>query len=93
MSHIPGCMGQRSPHPSAQNNPTQNANRAEAEKPCPVCVYRNCLIVAAIPLNISCFKQYFLKVFMGVYLLYNVALASAVCQSESVIHIHISSLF
>ena len=35
----------------------------------------------------------FKKKFIGVQLTYNVMLVSAVQQSESVIHIHISSLF
>ena len=39
-----------------------------------------------------CFKL-FKKVFIGVQLIYNVALVSSVQQSESVIHIHISLFF
>ena len=35
----------------------------------------------------------FFKIFIGVELIYNVVLVSGVQQSESVIHIHISTLF
>ena len=38
-------------------------------------------------------KFYFLKIFIGVQLLYNVVLVSTVQQSETAIHIHISPLF
>ena len=40
-----------------------------------------------------CFLNIFKLSFIGVQLIYNVALVSAVQQSESVIHIHISTLF
>ena len=35
----------------------------------------------------------FLLIFIGIYLIYNVGLVSSVHQSESVIHLHISTLF
>ena len=35
----------------------------------------------------------FLKIFIGVQLIYNVVFVSGVQQSESVIHTHISTLF
>ena len=38
-------------------------------------------------------KGSFKKIFIGVQLIYNVVLVSGVQQSESVIHIHISTLF
>ena len=39
-------------------------------------------------------SSYFFKlIFIGVQLIYNVVLVSAVQQSESVIHLHISILF
>ena len=38
-------------------------------------------------------QRSFLKIFIGVQLIYNVVLVSALQQSESVIHIHVSSLF
>ena len=88
MSHILGGTGQGSPHHSAQNYPSQNVSRAEVEKPCLVCVYLNCLIVAAIPLNSSCFKQYFKKSFYW-SIFDNVTLASAVHQmSQLCIYIY-----
>ena len=39
------------------------------------------------------FLLLFLKIFIGVQLIYNVVLISGVQQSESVVHIHISTLF
>ena len=38
-------------------------------------------------------NNFFKKIFIGVQLIYNVVLVSGVQQSESVIHIHISTLF
>ena len=38
-------------------------------------------------------KEIIFKIVIGIWLLYNVMLVSAVQQSESVIHIHISTLF
>ena len=35
----------------------------------------------------------FKKIFIGVELIYNVVLVSGIQQSESVLHIHLSSLF
>ena len=41
-----------------------------------------------------CFKNIFIfKNFIGVQLIYNVVLVSGVQQNESVIHIHITTLF
>ena len=40
-----------------------------------------------------CNIYFFKLIFIGVYLIYNVVLVSAVQQSESVIHIHIFTLF
>ena len=39
------------------------------------------------------FIFFFKLIFIGVWLIYNVVLVSAVQQSESVIHIHVSILF
>ena len=41
----------------------------------------------------SCSIYFFFIIFVGVSLIYNVVLVSSVQQSESIIHIHISTLF
>ena len=47
-----------------------------------------------IPLfRLRYFSFFFKLIFIGIQLIYNVVLVSAVQQSESVIHIHISTLF
>ena len=43
--------------------------------------------------GVKYFPSFFKKIFIGVELIYNVVLVSAVQQSESVIHIHISTVF
>ena len=47
------------------------------------------LWIALLPLRLTFLKL----IFTGVWLIYNVVLVSAVQQSESVIHIHTSTLF
>ena len=43
--------------------------------------------------KIRILQDLFFKIFIGVYLIYNVVLVSGVQQTESIIHIHISTLF
>ena len=44
-------------------------------------------------LQIAIFHSFFKKIFIGVQMICNVVLVLGVQQSESVIHIHISTLF
>ena len=44
-------------------------------------------------LSVNVYSFFIFKIFIRVQLIYNVVLVSAVQQSESVIHIHISTLF
>ena len=54
-----------------------------------------CLLLIEGEAKISFNKIYFfiLKIFIGVQLIHNVVLVSGIQQSESFIHIHISTLF